>query len=114
MPENREFLCSMPNVILLGEDFTKDNTGSYSKIIANPPFSGNQDIDHVWMMYKRLEEGGTLAAITSPHWKFASEKKCIDFRNWLKEIHGQVFEIGAGEFKDSGTAISTMAIVIKK
>lgn len=114
MSENREFLCSMPNVILLGEDFTKDNTGSYSKIIANPPFSGNQDIDHVWMMYKRLEEGGTLAAITSPHWKFASEKKCIDFRNWLEEIHGQVFEIGAGEFKNSGTAISTMAIVIKK
>ena len=114
MPENREFLCSMPNVILLGEDFTKDNTGSYSKIIANPPFSGNQDIDHVWMMYKRLEEGGTLAAITSPHWKFASEKKCIDFRNWLEEIHGQVFEIGAGEFKESGTSISTMAVVIKK
>ena len=114
MPENREFLCSMPNVILLGEDFTKDNTGSYSKIIANPPFSGNQDIDHVRLMYERLEEGGILAAITSPHWKFASEKKCIDFRNWLEEIHGQVFEIGAGEFKDSGTGISTMAIVIKK
>lgn len=114
MPENREFLCSMPNVILLGEDFTKDNTGSYSKIIANPPFSGNQDIDHVWMMYKRLEEGGTLAAITSTHWKFASEKKCIDFRNWLEEMHGQVFEIGAGEFKNSGTTVSTMAIVIKK
>lgn len=114
MPENREFLCSMPNVILLGEDFTKDNTGSYSKIIANPPFSGNQDIDHVRLMYERLEEGGILASITSPHWKFASEKKCADFREWLDEVHGQVFEIGAGEFKDSGTNVSTMAVVIKK
>ena len=114
MPENREFLHSLENVILLDEDFTKDSVGSYTKIIANPPFSGNQDIEHVRLMYERLEEGGTLAAITSQHWKFASEKKCIDFRNWLKEVHGEVFEISAGEFKESGTSISTMAVVIKK
>ena len=87
---------------------------NYTKIIANPPFSGNQDIAHVKLMYERLEQGGTLAAITSQHWKFASEKKCIDFRNWLKEVHGEVFEISAGEFKESGTSISTMAVVIKK
>ena len=114
MPENREFLHSLENVILLDEDFTKDSVGHYTKIIANPPFSGNQDIEHVRLMYDRLEEGGTLAAITSQHWKFASEKRCIDFRNWLKEVHGEVFEISAGEFKESGTSISTMAVVIKK
>lgn len=114
MPENREFLHTLSNVILLDEDFTKDSVGSYTKIIANPPFSGNQDIEHVRLMYDRLEEGGTLAAITSQHWKFASEKKCIDFRNWLKEVHGEVFEISAGEFKESGTSVSTMAVVIKK
>ena len=115
MPENREFLHTLSNVILLDEDFTKDSvSSSYTKIIANPPFSGNQDIDHIKLMYERLEQGGTLAAITSQHWKFASEKKCIDFRNWLKEVHGEVFEISAGEFKESGTSISTMAVVIKK
>lgn len=114
MPENREFLHTLNNVILLDEDFTKDSVGSYTKIIANPPFSGNQDIEHVRLMYDRLEQGGTLAAITSQHWKFSSEKKCLDFRNWLKEVHGEVFEISAGEFKESGTSISTMAVVIKK
>lgn len=113
MPENREFLHTLSNVILLDEDFTKNSVGSYTKIIANPPFCGNQDIEHVKLMYERLEEGGTLAAITSQHWRFASEKKCIDFRNWLKEVHGEVFEISAGEFKESGTSISTMAVVIK-
>lgn len=50
----------------------------------------------------------------SQHWKFASEKKCVDFREWLEEVHGEVFEIGAGEFKESGTTVSTMAVVIKK
>lgn len=114
MPENREFLHTLDNVILLDEDFTKDSVGSYTKIIANPPFSGNQDIEHVRFMYERLEEGGTLAAITSQHWKFSSEKKCVDFRKWLEEVHGEVFEIGAGEFKESGTSIGTVAVVIKK
>lgn len=114
MPENREFLYSLDNVIILDEDFTKDSVGSYTKIIANPPFSNNQDIEHVRIMYKLLEKGGTLAAITSSHWKIASEKKCVDFRNWLEEVHGEVFEIGAGEFKESGTSISTMAVVIRK
>lgn len=77
MPENREFLHTLSNVILLDEDFTKDSVGSYTKIIANPPFSGNQDIDHIKLMYDRLEQGGTLAAITSQHWKFASEKNVL-------------------------------------
>ena len=40
MPENREFLHSLGNVILLGEDFAKDSVGSYSKIIANPQHTG--------------------------------------------------------------------------
>lgn len=114
MPENREFLHTLDNVILLDEDFTKDSVGHYTKIIANPPFSGNQDIDHVRLMYERLEEGGILAAITSQHWKFASENKCVEFREWLEKVHGEVFEISAGEFKESGTSISTMAVVIKK
>ena len=114
MPENRELLYTLDNVRLLDEDFTKNSVGHYTKIIANPPFSKNQDISHVRLMYEHLEDGGTLAAITSQHWKFAPERKCVEFREWLKEVHGEVFEIGAGEFKESGTAIGTMAIVIKK
>lgn len=114
MPENREFLHTLDNVILLDEDFTKDSVGYYTKIIANPPFSGNQDVDHVRLMYERLEDGGTLAAITSQHWKLGQEKKCVEFRFWLETVGGKIYEIGAGEFKESGTSISTMAVVIKK
>ena len=114
MPENREFLNSLENVILLGEDFTKNAVGCYSKIIANPPFSNNQDIDHVRLMYEHLTPGGTLAAITSPHWRFASEKKCVNFRDWLDKVNGKIFDIAPGEFKENGTTINTIAIVITK
>lgn len=114
MPENREFLHTLGNVILLDEDFTKDSVGTYTKIIANPPFANNQDIEHVRLMYDRLAEGGTLAAITGPHWKLGQEKKCAEFHAWLDSVGGKTFEIGAGEFKESGTTIATVAVVIKK
>lgn len=114
MPENREFLQKMENVNLVGEDFTKECKLKYSKIIANPPFSNNQDIDHVKLMYSHLQEGGTLAAITSSHWVFGQESKCKEFREWLEKVNGEKYEINEGAFKESGTNIKTIAVVIHK
>ena len=114
MPENREFLRKMEKTNLIGEDFTRECGLEYSKIIANPPFSGNQDIEHVRLMYSRLKEGGTLAAITSPHWVIGQESKCRDFREWLEHVNGEKYEIEEGAFKESGTGIRTIAVVIHK
>lgn len=76
--------------------------------------SGNQDIDHVMHMYNHLAPGGVLAAIMSPHWKIASEKKCESFRQFLLSIDAKVLDINPGEFKSSGTSIATTAVFIKK
>lgn len=114
MPENKEFLQNMENVRILGDDFMRGEHSEYSKIIANPPFSNNQDIDHVRMMYVLLKKGGTLASITSAHWELSNEKKCTDFREWLSSVQGEVLEIQQGEFKSSGTSIQTRVIIIRK
>ena len=115
MPENKELLSGLGGINIIGDDFTKSTIGKkYTKIIANPPFSGNQDIRHVRMMYDMLEQGGTLASITSAHWEFAEEKTCRDFRKWLKDVGGAKYEIEAGSFKESGTEIKTIAVVIKR
>lgn len=114
MPENREILANLPDVRIIGEDFEAEEVGSYDLIIANPPFSNNQDIKHVSKMYECLKPGGTLVAITSPHWTLATEQVCKDFRDWVKNMNGQVFGIEEGAFKDSGTGIRTMALVITK
>lgn len=113
MPENCELLSKLPNISIIGDKFS-DTGKRYSKIIANPPFAGNQDIQHVRLMYQCLAESGTLVAITSRHWLFAEEKTCNDFREWLKQVGGQQYEISEGEFKESGTTIATMAIKIVK
>lgn len=114
MPENKEILAKKDNIRILGDDFTKCDIAQYDKIIANPPFSKNQDIRHVRRMYECLNPGGVLAAITGPHWEFGSESECKDFRQWLEDNRGKKFEIEEGTFKESGTGTKTIAIVINK
>ena len=115
MPENKEKLSKLDHIRLLGDDFTQaEHSSEYDLIVANPPFSKNQDIRHVMQMYHDLKPGGTVAAITSRHWQQASEKVCKDFRAFLEEVSAQVYEIEEGAFKKSGTGVGTIAIVINK
>lgn len=115
MPENRQTLEKMQNVHLVGEDFTQGVSRSYDRIFANPPFSKNQDIRHVRLMYDALNpDGGEMCAITSRHWAIASEKECMHFREWLQEVGAETHEIPDGVFAESGTNVATMAIVIKR
>ncbi len=120
MPENRSVLEKKRKVHTIHanyimEDFLKIPVSKkYDRIIANPPFSNNQDIIHVSKMYDHLAHGGRIVSIMSPHWRFASEKSCVDFRKWIEGLDHEVHEIEAGAFKGSGTMIKTVAVVIRK
>lgn len=115
MPENRYTLEKMQNVSLVGEDFTQGVPRLYDRIFANPPFSKNQDVRHVRLMYDALNpDGGEMCVITSRHWVMASEKECVKFREWLQDVKAETHEIPNGVFDKSGTNVATMAIVIKR
>lgn len=115
MDINRTFLEKLINVTSLGKDFLTEPTDlKFSHIISNPPFSNNQDIDHIRHMYELLKEGGRLVSFTSPHWKIATGKKETQFRQWLEEVEADEWNIPAGEFKESGTSIATCIVIIDK
>lgn len=117
MDINRSILVKLPNVKLAGEpDFLEaDKFGKkWDKIIANPPFNKNQDIDHVYKMYERLKPGGRIVTITSTHWSNSSNKKELDFKLWLGVISATVETLPAGTFKESGTNIETHILTINK
>jgi hypothetical protein len=99
---------------LIGSDFLKHNGKKYTKIIANPPFTKNQDIDHLKEMYECLSEGGRLICITSDSWVNGSVKKHIDFKRWLGEVNSDVINIEKGSFKESGTMVGGNIVVIDK
>lgn len=113
--QHRNYLSDNPNFLCIGSDFLQaDETFKYDRIIANPPFSKNQDIDHIRKMYAVLKPKGVLVSVASKHWQTSSNRKETDFRNWLSEIGAEIFEVEAGAFKESGTNISTVIIRIRK
>jgi len=116
MEQNRIILKENPEVYfkLIGNDFLRSESKEYSKIIANPPFTKNQDIEHIYKMFERLGNGGRLVSIASNHWKQSQNKKETNFRNWLDKHNAEIVEIESGEFKESGTNISCCIIIINK
>lgn len=115
MPENRGILKKIHALNIIGNDFLKaDESSKYDRIIANPPFTKNQDIDHIRKMYSVLAEGGVLVTISSISWTFGTQKKQVQFREWLDEIGAYQEELPADTFKESGTSVKTMLLVIKK
>lgn len=101
--------------ICVGHDFLLlKNSYQWDKIIANPPFNKNQDIDHIRKMYQVCKTGGRIATIASNSWRTGSQNKQVEFREWLEEINAVVEDIEAGAFKESGTNIATCMIIIDK
>lgn len=119
MPENAAFLKTKTlawGIVFDDEDFLTWGSGSkpYQKIIANPPFSKNQDIDHVLKMWEHLAVGGRLVSVMSKHWQLSENRKERDFRNWIDEVGAEVFELEPGTFSDSGTKVSSVIIFANK
>jgi hypothetical protein len=51
----------------LGAEFLK-GLGTFDRIVANPPFTKNQDVDHILHMLSMLAPGGKLVSLASKSW----------------------------------------------
>lgn len=96
-------------------DFLKmDAYEYYTKIVANPPFTKNQDIDHVRRMFMCLAPGGRIVTIMSQSWLTGTQKKQVAFKKWLEELGATIEKVDAGAFKESGTNVATTIVTINK
>lgn len=84
------------------------------KIVANPPFTRQQDIDHVNHMLDLLEVGGRLVSVMSGGTLFNTNKKAKAFRERIASMGGEFIELPAGAFSESGTQVSTCIVVVDK
>jgi predicted RNA methylase len=115
MELNRSILRNMPAANIVGDDFLLANESvKYDRIVANPPFSKQQDIDHVRKMYSILSDGGRMISVASPSWQYQNNKKAKLFREWIESVGAKVIDLPIGLFKESGTTIKTLVIVIGK
>ena len=120
MPENAAYLRRAAfNIRVVHEqdflEFAGWRIGEYDRIVANPPFSKNQDIDHVQAMYQCLKPGGRLVSVVSTHWQISNNRKEREFREWLSDVRAEIVaDLPVGTFSESGTSVPALIIAIDK
>ncbi len=101
---------------VIGQDFL-GHTGQYDRIVMNPPFENLQDIDHVRHAYEQLKPGGKLVSVMSPSPFFRSDKKAVEFREWLNSVGGvseKLPEKSFAEKSERATGVGSMMVTIEK
>ncbi|MBW2647211.1 MAG: methyltransferase, partial [Deltaproteobacteria bacterium] len=101
---------------VVGSDFL-EHTKEYDRIVMNPPFEKGQDVDHVKHAYALLKPGGRVVSIMGEHPFFASDKKSVEFREWLDD-KGYAEKLPEGSFKNKQairqTGVASRIVIINK
>lgn len=118
-PDMQQYLVGKPYRTMVGVDFLQfaeapENQGTFTRIMMNPPFSKHQDVTHILAAYKLLAPGGILASVSSPSPFWRTDRKSVEFQNWIQDVSAQVVDVPEGAFKESGTMLRTKIIKIRK
>lgn len=92
---------------------TPAQLGVFDRIIMNPPFDRERDIDHVAHAAKFLAPGGYLVAVMSAGVEFRTTRKAQAFRKLVEQMQGDIFDLPPGSFEASGTLVNTCIVVLR-
>ncbi|MDQ0422315.1 hypothetical protein J2045_003363 [Peteryoungia aggregata LMG 23059] len=91
-----------------------DPSRLYDRVVMNPPFDRERDIDHVMHAFEFLKPEGQLVAIMSAGTEFRETKKSIAFRDLMEKLGAEWSDLPAGSFAESGTYCNTGILVVWK
>ncbi len=96
-----------------------EHQDQYDRIVMNPPFTQDQAVKHVKHAYDLLLPGGRLVSIMDKGWLFGSSRIRSEFRDWYEGMQNEGLAsipevLPAGTFKDSGTTIETVLVILQK
>lgn len=86
----------------------------YDRVVMNPPFAKQVDIDHVTHALKFLKPDGCLTAIMSQSVRWRHNEKAVAFRTMLKNMGAVWFDLPAGAFAESGTMVTACVVRVWK
>jgi phospholipid N-methyltransferase len=118
-PKMADELKACNSALVVGDDFLKLEGRRYDRIVMNPPFTQDQAVRHVRRAYDLLNPGGRLVAIMDKGWMFGSSKVRRQFKEW----HDALLDAGMasipedlppGTFRESGTDVGAVLVVISK
>ncbi|MBC8944953.1 DUF4942 domain-containing protein [Xenorhabdus indica] len=86
----------------------------YDRIIMNPPFEGERDIDHVVHALKFLKSNGLLVSIMSPGTEFRNQRKSKEFRALMKSLNAKWIDLPEDSFVSVGSHSNTILLKVWK
>lgn len=92
---------------------TPEVTGLYDRIVMNPPFDMERDIDHVAHAMKFLKPDGELCAIMSAGTEFRETKKAIAFRALMTKLNAKWRDLPPASFSEVGTYVNTVMVRVR-
>lgn len=82
----------------------------YDRVVMNPPFDRERDIDHVMHALGFLKSGGILMAIMSAGTEFRDTKKSRAFRALMIRMGAKFMDLPPGSFASVGTYCNTIML----
>ncbi len=109
LPNNTEVLQKKGYLVQQCDFLSIETKPIYDRVIMNPPFERQQDVDHVRHALKCLKPNGRLVSVMSAGIVFRENKKTAEFRE-IVDRYGFIERNPEGSFKVSGTMINTVIV----
>lgn len=84
----------------------------FDRVVMNPPFAHQQDIDHVQHALKFLAPGGRLVSVMLASLNFRENNKTQEFKDLVFARGGSIEDLPAESFKEAGTSVPTILVTI--
>lgn len=86
---------------------------SFDRVVMNPPFAKQADIDHVTHALAFLKPGGRLVSVMSASLMFRTDRETTGFREYVETKRGHQWEkLPADSFKASGTSVNACILTV--
>jgi len=95
---------------IVGDDFL-DCVHSYDHIIANPPFTKQQDVTHCTLMIRLARK--SVISVMSASVLFRENKKTVEFRQLVESKGGTIEPLPEKTFAASGTNVNTCLLKVR-
>ena len=100
--------------VMSGDFLRVQPAANYDRVVMNPPFDRERDIDHVMHALKFLKPDGCLIAIMSAGTEFRETRKSVAFRDLMDKMGAQWRDMPAGSFASVGTYCNTIMLRVWK
>jgi protein-L-isoaspartate O-methyltransferase len=85
---------------------------TFDRVVMNPPFAKQADIDHVRHALAFVRPGGRLVSVMASGITFRENRKTIEMRDLIDARGGSIEPLPEGSFRSSGTLVNAVIVTL--